>query len=79
MQHFGFYQSMTPQFRGRLKKAVASLTPEQRVEVEKRYERHVRACRANDCEPEIMFIFEAVEEIIAGRPLEAEENRIEEK
>jgi hypothetical protein len=75
MQNFGFYQSATPQFKGRLRRSYEKLTPEQRIEVAERYDRHLRACRIADCEPEIMFLFEAIEELAAGRPLEAEEVR----
>jgi hypothetical protein len=73
MQHFGFYQSMTPQFRGRLKRSLATLTDEQRVELNERYKRHLKACKASDCPPEIMFVFEAIEELVSGRGLEAGE------
>lgn len=66
---------MTPQFKGRLKRAYDSLTDEQKQEVTQRYQRHVRACRKADCQPELMFVFECVEELAAGRGLEAEEVR----
>ena len=74
MQNFGFHQSITPQFRGKLRKQLAKLTDEQKIEVNERYKRHLRACQIAECQPEIMFLFEAIEELAAGRPLEAVEN-----
>lgn len=73
MMNHGFYQSMTPQFRSRLRRSYERLSREDREEVAERYERHLRACRKANCQPELMFLFEAIEELAAGRKLEAED------
>lgn len=65
--------TLTPIVRTRMRKAYERLTPEQRKEATDRYRRHLRACEKAAIPPEPLFLFEAIEEIAAGRPLEAEE------
>jgi len=73
MQNHGFYQSMTPQFRSRLRRSYERLSREDRERAVDAYERHLKACRKAGCLPELMFLFEAIEELAAGRKLEAED------
>ena len=57
----------------RLRKAYERLSPEQRREALERYERHLRFCKMASIAPQPLYLFECVEELNAGRGLEAED------
>ena len=52
----------------RARRRYLRLTDEQRGEIAEGFERHCRACEKSEIQPDPMWIAEAVEDMLYGRP-----------